>query len=88
MRALLAYDGSPGAEVAVSLVTTMKWPAGSAVRVVTVVETSAAMVPAAPFVPARLVASPVIGAQILDHLESEVARVRGLVRASGLDADG
>ena len=88
MRALLAYDASPGAEEAVSLLTTMPWPSGSAVRVVTVVEPSAAMVPAAPFVPARLVASPEIEAQILDYLESELARVLGLPRASGLDADG
>jgi nucleotide-binding universal stress UspA family protein len=88
MRAVLAYDASPGAEEAVSLLTTMPWPPGSTVRVVTVVEPSAAMVPAAPFVPARLVASPEIEAQILDHLESELARVLGLLRASGLDADG
>jgi nucleotide-binding universal stress UspA family protein len=88
MRVLLAYDASPGAEDAVSLVTTMPWPPGSAVRVVTVVEPSAAMVPAAPFAPARLVASPEIEAQILDHHESEITRVLGLLRASGLDATG
>jgi nucleotide-binding universal stress UspA family protein len=88
MRALLAYDASPGAEVAVSLMTTLPWPSGSAVRVVTVVEPSAALVPAAPFDPALLVASPEIEAEILDHLETELTRVLGLLRASGLDADG
>ncbi|HEX5949922.1 MAG TPA: universal stress protein [Actinomycetota bacterium] len=85
---MLAYDASPGAEEAVSLLTTMPWPPGSAVRVVTVVEPSAAMVPAAPFVPARLVPSPEMEAQVLEHLKAELARAVGLLRASGLDSDG
>ncbi len=82
------YDASPGAEVAVSLVTTMPRPPRSAVRVVTVVEPSAAMVPADPFAPARLVASPEIEAQILDYHRTELTRVLGVLRASGLVADG
>ncbi|NJD28763.1 MAG: universal stress protein [Chloroflexi bacterium] len=88
MRALLAYDASPGADEAVSLLTTMPWPPGSAVRVVTVVEPSAAMVPSAPFAPPEPGASPEIEAQILDYRETELARVLGVLRASGLDAGG
>jgi len=48
----------------------------------------AAMVPADPFAPARLVASPEIEAQILDYHRTELTRVLGVLRASGLVADG
>jgi nucleotide-binding universal stress UspA family protein len=90
MRVLLAYDASPGAADAVKLVTSMPWPPGTSVRVVTVVEPSASAVPAAPLAiaRARLGASPEIEAQILEYLESELARVLGLLRAARLDADG
>lgn len=88
MRTLLAYDASPGAEEAVSLLISRRWPPGSTVRVVPVVEPSVAMGPAAPFTPARLVVSPEIEAQILHYLNGELERVLGLLRASGLDADG
>jgi nucleotide-binding universal stress UspA family protein len=88
MRVVLAYDASPGAAEAVKLVTGMPWPPGTSVRVVTVAEPSASIVPAVPLAPARLDASPEIEAQILEYLESELACVLGLLRAARLDADG
>jgi nucleotide-binding universal stress UspA family protein len=88
MRILLAYDASAGAKEAASLVTHLPWSRGSAIRVVAVFEPSAALLPAAPFAPARLVASPEIETQILEHLEVELARTLALLRKSGLDAEG
>jgi len=38
MRALIAFDGSPGADQALALAGSLAWPAGSALRVVAVVE--------------------------------------------------
>ena len=38
MKILIAYDGSPSAEYAVDEVARRPWPAGSAVRIVTVLE--------------------------------------------------
>jgi len=38
MKILVAYDGSPAAEAAVAEVAARPWPAGSEIRVVTVVE--------------------------------------------------
>jgi nucleotide-binding universal stress UspA family protein len=38
MRALIAYDGSPGAEQAIALAGTLPWPSGSALRIAAVVE--------------------------------------------------
>jgi nucleotide-binding universal stress UspA family protein len=88
MRILLAYDASPGAMDAASLVTGLPWPRGSVIRVIAVFEPSAALLPAAPFAPARLVASPEIETQILEHLEAELARRLAMLRKAGLDADG
>jgi nucleotide-binding universal stress UspA family protein len=88
MRVLLAYDASAGAEEAVALLAGMRWPPGSAVRVVGVVEPSAALVPVAPFTPGRLVSSPEIEHQIVDHLESELARAVRRLEGSGLAAEG
>jgi nucleotide-binding universal stress UspA family protein len=88
MRTLLAYDASPGAMEAASLVASLPWPRGSVIRAVAVFEPTAALVPAAPFAPAGLVASPRIETQILEYLEVELARVLALLRKSGLDADG
>jgi len=45
MRILVAYDGSPSADLAVEEVAKRPWPAGSSVRIVSVLE-DAAMVPA------------------------------------------
>ncbi len=87
MRALLAYDASPGAEEAASLVLGMSCPSGSAVRVVGVVEPAAALVPVAPFAPGRLVTSREIESQIVAHLERELQTLTERLRGSGLDAD-
>lgn len=45
MKILLAVDGSPCSDAALEEVETRPWPADSEVRVVTVVETPAAMMP-------------------------------------------
>lgn len=88
MRVLLAYDASPGAEVAASLVLRMLANSESTVRVVAVVEPAAALVPVAPFAPGRLVTSPEIETRIVSHLESEVDGVVAQMRDTGLDAHG
>jgi monovalent cation/proton antiporter MnhG/PhaG subunit len=38
MRVLLAHDGSPGADVATSLVASLPWAEGSTIRLITVIE--------------------------------------------------
>jgi len=45
MKILIAYDGSPSADYAVDEVVRRPWPAGSAVRLVTVVEQTAPVPP-------------------------------------------
>jgi nucleotide-binding universal stress UspA family protein len=40
MRALLATDGSPSAALALELVTRMRWPIGSSIRIVSVVDSA------------------------------------------------
>ena len=47
MRILIAYDGSPAADLAVEQVARRPWPAGSEVRVVSVLEPSPPMPPEA-----------------------------------------
>ncbi len=47
MRILLAYDGSPSADAAVSELIRRPWPEGSTVRLVTVVEPQLALAPMA-----------------------------------------
>jgi nucleotide-binding universal stress UspA family protein len=88
MRALVAYDASGGAEEAVALVSSMRWPAGSAVRVVAVIEPSAALVPSVPLTPAGLVTSPEIESQIRAQLEIDMERVVTRLKAADLDAEG
>lgn len=88
MRALLAFDASAGSEEAASLVLALPWPSGSAVRVVAVVEPSAALVSAVPLTLGRPVTSPEIDSQIVEYLESEVARIVGRLRTAGIDAEG
>ena len=88
MRALLAYDASEGGEQTASLVIATRWPAGSAVHVVAVMEPTAALVPGLTMSPTRLVPSLEIETQIVDYLEGEVARVVGRLQAAGVAADG
>ena len=45
MRIMIAYDGSPSADYAVDEVVRRPWPAGSEVRLVTVLEQSAPVPP-------------------------------------------
>ena len=88
MRVLLAYDASGGAEEAVALASALRWPAGSAVRVVAVIEPSAALVPAVPLTTAGLVTSPEIEAQIREQLASDVDGVVRRLKTANLAAEG
>jgi nucleotide-binding universal stress UspA family protein len=45
MRILIAYDGSPSADYAIDEVARRPWPAGTEVRVVTILEQSAPVPP-------------------------------------------
>jgi nucleotide-binding universal stress UspA family protein len=88
MHVLLAYDASAGADEAVALLLSMRWPAGSAVRVVAVIEPSAALVPSVPLTPAGLVTSPEIEAQIRAQLGSDVDGAVQRLKAANLAAEG
>jgi len=88
MRAVLAFDASAGAEVAASLMLTLPWPSGSAVRVVAVAEPTTEVLSAVPMTVGMRIASPEIDAQIVAHLNDEVARVVERLRDAGLQADG
>jgi nucleotide-binding universal stress UspA family protein len=88
MRVLLAYDASPGSEEAAALVLALPWPSGSSVRVIAVVEPSAALVSAVPLTLGRPVTSPEIDSEIVEFLKSEVARVVGRLQAAGIKAEG
>jgi len=86
MRALLAFDASPGAEAASSLVAAMKWPPDSSVRVVAVIEPTLGPVVGSP--PTALMWLPEIEKQITEYLESEMAGVVARLKGAGIDADG
>jgi nucleotide-binding universal stress UspA family protein len=88
MRALIAYDGSKGAEQTGSLAIATPWPSRTSVRVVAVMEPSTALVPGPPISAARLVTSPEVEGQILDYLQDEVARLVERLEAAGLEAAG
>jgi len=88
MRVLLAYDASKGAEQAASLAIATPWPSGSSVRVVAVMEPTAALVPGPPMATARMMSSPDVEAQIVDFLQAEVAALVGRLEAAGLEAAG
>jgi nucleotide-binding universal stress UspA family protein len=86
MRALLAFDGSAGAEVAIALVAATHWPQGSSVRVVSVLEPSLGPVFGPPTFTYTWFAE--AEAQARKELESEVAKVVGRLKDAGIDADG
>ncbi|HET8784464.1 MAG TPA: universal stress protein [Candidatus Limnocylindrales bacterium] len=87
MRVLLGYDGSAGAEQAVALLLSLRWPAGTTVRVISALEPTSALVPA-PLPGAGLVMSPDIEAEIRRVLESDVENVVDRLGQAGLDAAG
>lgn len=74
MRVLLAYDGSPDADAAVALARNVRWPAGSAIRIVAVVESALLYTPPMP-------SAPVVASRI----EAEVAAAaeEGVQAAAG-----
>ncbi len=74
MRVLLAYDGSPDADTAVALARNVRWPAGSTIRIIAVVESALLYTPPVP-------SAPVVASRI----EAEVAAAaeEGLQAAAG-----
>lgn len=83
MRVLIAYDGSAGAARAVTLAAKIDWPAGSMVRVVSVMAPAAT--PLLPGSPA--IASPVIDEDSRALVEAEQAAVVGRLSASDRTVD-
>ena len=88
MRVLVAFDGSAGAELAAAFVVGSRWPAGSTVRIVAVIEPTAGFVPAMPGAPSRMTTSPELEAQIESYLNDGVEALTARLRAAGLQADG
>lgn len=74
MRAVIGFDGSVGGGEAVELATSIAWPAGSSLRVVTVIEPSAVMV-GAPWAPGGFSLSSEIEAQAHAYVEERLAEV-------------
>ena len=74
MRVLLAYDGSPDADTAVALARSVRWPAGSTIRIIAVVESALLYTPPIP-------SAPVVASRI----EAEVAAAaeEGVQTAAG-----
>jgi nucleotide-binding universal stress UspA family protein len=85
MRILLAYDGSAGAEIAVDLVASTRWPDGSSARVVSVLEPTLMPVP---MTPAHLLTEPDLDRVLVGHLEGEVRSAVERLEGAGLVADG
>ena len=88
MHAILAYDGSAGAEQAATLALGLPWPTGSRLTVIAALEPSATLVPVAPSVPARLVVSPEVDAQLTAYLEDAVAGVVRRLGDAGVESEG
>lgn len=86
MRALLAFDGSAGAEIATALVAATHWPRGSSVLVVSVLEPSLGPVFGPPTFTYTWFAE--AEAQARKELESEVEKVVQRLKDAGIDADG
>jgi nucleotide-binding universal stress UspA family protein len=87
MRVLLAYDGSAGAEQAVALLLAVRWPSATAIRVVSAMEPTGALVPA-PLPAAGLVTSPEIEREIRKVRQDDVDAVVDRLRRGGLEAEG
>lgn len=87
MRVLLAYDGSAGAEEAVALLLAVRWPSATAIRVVSAMEPTGALVPA-PLPAAGLVTSPEIEREIRKVRQDDVDAVVDRLRRGGLEAEG
>jgi nucleotide-binding universal stress UspA family protein len=81
MRVLISYDGSAGADQAVELVETIRWPIDSIVRIVGVAEPPA-MLLAAPWAPASPAEATEVDAQMVVYLEDRVAEAVRRLRAS------
>ncbi len=72
MRILIAFDGSTWATEAVALAAAAAWPAGSQVRIVSVVDQSMS----APSLPrSPMISTPVLELELADYLESEHAKI-------------
>jgi len=84
MKVLIALDDSPHSEAALEFVRRVRWPGGSRVTVVSVVETAAN--------PAAMALGAKFTARVLDDFKKQrqemVARAQCRLRESGLSTDG
>jgi monovalent cation/proton antiporter MnhG/PhaG subunit len=80
LRALLAHDGSPGADIATTLAASLEWPGGSVVRVIGVADGDVR-----PF--ADPVAPPDAAADVRASLGPAVASVARALQRDGLMVD-
>ena len=87
MRVVIGFDGSAGGGEAVELAGSIEWPAGSALRVVTVIEPSAVMV-GAPWAPGAFGLSSEIEAQVHAYVEERLAEVVERLAGPGRTVEG
>ena len=83
MRILLALDGSPSADRARALVTSLAWPVGSIVRVVAALDVSPALW-GGPWIPAVPVDADQLEAEAVRELTRVVQEARDALGAAGL----
>ncbi len=84
MKILVAYDGSAGAAQAVALVGAIRWPKGSAIRIVGVIEPSMLQFAS---LPAGGHAARLIGQDAIDRFAADQADVVGRLSEPGRDVD-
>jgi nucleotide-binding universal stress UspA family protein len=84
MQALLATDGSAGAGVALDLARGLRWPAGSRVRIVTVVPSGAAVF-AGPWPAVALLQADAIASRLWQAATETVEQERERLERPGLD---
>jgi nucleotide-binding universal stress UspA family protein len=85
MRVLLAYDGSSGAEQALALAATSRWPAGSTLTVAAVVEPAVMRTGLAP---GAIVPAPEIDAEVTKLHQEHVSEAARRLRGTGQQSEG
>jgi nucleotide-binding universal stress UspA family protein len=87
MRVVIAYDGSEGAEQAVTLAGAIQWPVDSNLHVVSVVKPALTLI-GPPAISGAYAPSPDIDAQITAYQEERLADAVRRLGASGRSVDG
>jgi nucleotide-binding universal stress UspA family protein len=86
MRILLALDGSPSADRARALVTSLAWPEGSVVRIVAALDVAPALW-GGPWIPAVPVDADQLEEEAVVELTRVLQEARGPLEAAGLTVD-